>query len=478
MIRISVLVAAAIIVIAAFVAGSNYPGHWAVYALFTVLSNALLLNGFRRGAIFFDTFIGIFLWLGFWLKFTYGAVLNQFIFGLPLTFDGSGSAFDHALIVSTCGLAGFLLASWIRGCFFSYPEVPPSCRDSGLFLLYSRHRLLCVGLFLAVAVFVAVTNAWLGIYQRGMVAQTVLPFGLNGIYKWLLQFGLASISALIIRFEIELKRNVTLMAAAPALLELFLSNVSLLSRGMILNSAGLAFGTWRLLFSTKIPVGYIRMAMLAIAFGALFAGSVLTVNYLRISSYEVELADSPEAAASVAPQAAEVKGMTTPLFIERWIGIESVIAVSSSKQLGWDLWREAWRERYDDGKLTLYDRMFIKSPYTYTSDMEKRVFHFVSLPGIIAFFYYPGSLIFLFVVLCACGLLAASLEFLTYRYAGKNWPLCSLIAQVIAYRYASFGYVPEQSYLLFGALILNIAILFAADCFLIRRYKISVDLAK
>ena len=45
----------------ALVAGTHYEGHWIVYAVFTLTANALLFIGFRRQAIYFDTFIGIFL---------------------------------------------------------------------------------------------------------------------------------------------------------------------------------------------------------------------------------------------------------------------------------------------------------------------------------------------------------------------------------------------------------------------------------
>ena len=51
---------------------------------------------------------------------------------------------------------------------------------------------------------------------------------------------------------------------------------------------------------------------------------------------------------------------------------------------------------------------------------------------------------------------AAGFEILTYHLCDRNWILCSLFAQVVAFRFASFGYVPAQSYLLFGSLLLNI----------------------
>lgn len=452
----------------AYTAGSNYSGNWLVYLLFTIIANALLINGFRCCALFFDTFIGIFLWLGFWLKFSLRMALNQAAFGDALAFDRTPEAFDLALIVSSCGLAALLLASLVRERFFVYPNLVESCNSSGLFLLYKRYRLQCVAAFLAMVMLVATSNAWLGIYQRGMVAQTVFPYGLNGVYKWLLQFGLASLSALVIRFEIELNRNLTLMAVVPALLESLLSNVSLLSRGMILNSAGLALGGARLLSSMNIRVGFPRMAAIAITFAVLFAVSVLMVNFFRATLYEEPVAVS---STQPPPSASTIKNMTVPLFLDRWIGIDGVIAISSSKALGWDLWREAWQERFREGELSIYDKKFIDTPYRSNADNPK--FHFVSLPGFVAFFYFPGSLAFLFFALALCGWISAAIEIATYRYGGQNLVLCSLIAQVVAYRCAHFGYVPAQSYLLFGTLIMNVAIIFTADRALRRYLRVS-----
>jgi len=456
----------------AIIAGLQYEGQWYVYAMFTLIANALLFNGFRKRAIYFDIFIGIFLWLGFWLKFSVRVAFVDGKFSEPTgAFNGSAGAFDHALLIASCGFAGLLAASFLRQRFFRYTDTPPSCANNGLFQLYQTYRRTFIALFLLLVLAIAASNVWLGIYQRGMVVQTTLPFGLNGVYKWLLQFGLASIAALIIRFEIELNRNLSLWAVFPPLLECFFSNVSLLSRGMILNATALGIGGLRTLLAMKIRMDPKILAIAAVTFGLLFAGSVFAVNYLRASSVlqgveALSRSSSASAADSYkydsAAAADNAKAMAAPLFIDRWVGIEGVMSVSSSDRLGWDLWREAWQERFQEGQLTLYDRYFIDSPYALAS-IDKSRLHFVSLPGVIAFFYYPGSLWFLFLGLLALGGMAAILEFFTYRFAGQNWILCSLLAQVIAFRYASFGYVPSQSYLLFGTLVLNVLLIAGAD---------------
>ncbi len=461
MIRVVYLLCAVMIGVLSIAAGLRYQGHWSAYLAFTLIVNALLFNGFWKRAIYFDTFIGIFVWLGFWLKFSVRLAFMSGLFHEPVgAFDGSPEAFDSALNVSSCGIAALLAASLVRQRFFCYPDEPPACTQSGLFQFYKGHRKLLIGAFLGAVVLVAVSNAWLGIYQRGMVVQTVLPFGMNGVYKWLLQFGLASISALIVRFEIELNRNVSTWAVFPPLLECFFSNVSLLSRGMVLNASALMLGGFRVVagMRNRIPP---KMVAIAIAtFVVLFATSVVAVNYFRT----VSLGTDKSAAVVYS-----VNGLARPLVIDRWVGIEGVMAVSSSKRLGWDLWHEALAEKYQEGQLSIYDRIFIDSPYRNPS-IDRSKHHFVSLPGLVAFFYYPGSMGFLFAGLFVLGLAAAGLEYFTYRLGGRNWVLCSLFAQVIAFRYVSFGYVPGQSYLLFGTLVLNVLIILAANRLLAVHY--------
>ena len=139
------------------------------------------------------------------------------------------------------------------------------------------------------------------------------------------------------------------------------------------------------------------------------------------------------------------------------MGIEGVMAVSSYPAKGWELWKEAITEDFAYNRRTFYDEKIIDSPYK-NRDMTK--FHYVSLPGIIAFCFYPGSYVFLFICIFSLGILAGCIELFVYTLGGKNLILCALLSQVVAVRYIHFGYAPSQSYLLFGALILNVIIIY------------------
>jgi len=142
------------------------------------------------------------------------------------------------------------------------------------------------------------------------------------------------------------------------------------------------------------------------------------------------------------------------------------MSVSSYPNKGWDLWRQAWQEKYSENTTSFYDINLINSKYQYIKNH-----HYVSLPGIVGFLFYPGSYLFLFVCMILISLSASCFEIFIYKFGGKNIILCSLLAQVIAFRFASFGYVPAQSYLLFGTIFLNIAIIYIIEKILNIRCK-------
>jgi hypothetical protein len=442
----------------------EYKGHLYIYLLFSVVSNLLLYFGVRKKAIFFDTFIGVFFWLGFWLKLTLRICFTEGLFHEAVGgFDGSGAAFDRSLLVASCGLAGLLVASIIREKFvFSYPEKFNNTKLRGLFEFYKDHRKALLSVFVALFVTVAVTNVYFGIYQKGTITQTILPFGFNGIYKWLLLFGLASFSAVILRFEFEINKSISYMVVILSLIEGFFSNVSLLSRGMILNSGALLYGVFISLKLNALKISLRFFITIFMLFTLLFVSSVFMVNSIRGGAFQALLGYK-----ELSLEALDLEGaqnMAAPLFIDRWVGIEGVMAVSSYPNLGWNFWDTAWQETYNENATSFYDMTLIESPYINT---DKTKHHHISLPGIVAFFFYPGSFMFLFASMFMLGIIAASIERLVFNLGGENVILCSLLAQVVAYRFASFGYVPIQTYLLIGALFLNLFIIYFTDKFLL-----------
>ncbi len=490
-----------------FSSAKSYTGNVLIYLLFTLSFNSLLILGFCKHKIFFDTFIGLFFWLGFWFKFSVRIACMAGLFQEPVgLFDFSGAAYDRALLVSSCGALGLLLAHFVRRSFFSYNRnVELTSRMESLYGFYRNNRRVILGLFCFLFLAVAYTNIMYGIYQRGTVPRMVLPFGLNGVYTWLLLFGLSSFSAVILDCEFQQNRN-PYTASVISLLECFFSNSAMLSRGMILNGSSVLFGMNETAKRRAVHLSNFFKVTVIVAFAGLFALSVFAVNHIRMfrhaapalekrsgpvpdharivraaSSYTVsgtpDRTGSPVTVEKSRKRKFPDREIPKPqdvgldwmldwevfyitagkniklLLIDRWVGIEGTMAVSSYPRLGWGLWKKAWQEKFSHTGTSLYDQTILFSPYV---KLDLAEFHFINLPGILAFLYYPGSYLFLFGGMFVAGIFGAAMEWFVYRFGGGNVILCALMAQVLAYRYAHFGYAPGQTYMLLGTMVLNV----------------------
>lgn len=470
-----------VVAVMAFFALIMYPGHKITYIAFTAVLNTLLILGFTKGRIYFDTFIGIFFWLGFWVKYSLRIAFLGGQFQAPELigkFSGTAVEHDHALLVVFCGISGLIIASLVRRkFFFSYVNITKQARLESIFTFYQMYRRSILAVFFSLFLIVAVTNVVFGIYQRGTLPKTILPFGFSGVYTWLLLFGLTSVSAVILDCEFRLKNN-PYLASLMGILETFFSNVSMLSRGMILNGSSLITGMHDNAQKRSHHPGARYKVVVLIVFIVLFVSSVFVTNHVRnklfFSDFPTRSNISKSLLVKMAfanlalkysiiipePVVEAIAGVET-LLIDRWLGIEGVMSLVSHQCLGWDLWKQAWQEKYSHSGTSMYDLVVLGAS---TEGLKHH--HFISIPGIVAFFYYPGSILFLFLSMIMLGFLAAGVEWFVYKFGGANVILCALMGQLVAYRYAHFGYVPAQSYLLFGSLFLNVLIIYLFDRYL------------
>ena len=95
-----------------------------IYLFFSIISNYLIYFSFRKNSIFFETFLGLLLWLGFWFKFTCIIAFANGVFreGVGL-FNYTPESFNETLLVSQIGILSFILAGYFREIFiFKYPS--------------------------------------------------------------------------------------------------------------------------------------------------------------------------------------------------------------------------------------------------------------------------------------------------------------------------------------------------------------------
>ena len=449
-----------------FLSSQNYVGHIGYYLLFSFSFNFLLFRGFSSNKSFFDTFLGLFFWLGFWFKYSVRVAFMNGVFGDIGNFNNSGASHDRVLLISSLAAVGFLCASFIREKFiFSYKKLNDAKAHTGGAFFYNQHRMKIILFFVIIAVLIPLANAYLGIYQRGSIPRTSLPFGMNGIVTWLVFFGLSSVFSYIINFEVRTSQKASIWMILLGFSEITFSNLSMLSRGFFLNGSALLFGlneSFKKLKIEGLRQFYLRLSGILVI---LILISVFATSIIRMYRF----ADQGTTwNISIAKNSGDIIANSSALIVDRWLGIEGVMAVSSSNRLGPELWREGWAEKYKSSGTSFYDKTIISSSYK-NDDVANH--HFVTMPGIVGFFFYHGNIYWLFVSMVGLGLFAAFVELFVYNFGGGNLFLCSLMAEVVAYRFAHFGYVPAQSYLLFGTIIGNILVFYFLNKFFVFIYK-------
>ncbi len=449
---------------------TNYDGSLIIYLSFSIVFNFLIYFGFRKHSIFFETFLSLLLWLGFWFKFT---CIISFTDGLfregAGNFNYKPESFDEVLIISQIAILAFIISGYIRELFiFKYPNRIILEESKNQFLLKHRQKLWLI--FVTIVFVIGVSNFYLKIYQKGLFPLENFNFLFSGTYKWLLLFGLTTISSIFLFLEAKNLKKFFILTSFIAFFETFISSFSMLSRGMIFNSMAILFGIYK--FSNKVSIRnstsyYLKSLVLIML---LFYISVVSVNFIRSNFFYVgksadfikntsenlDIINKNEISKKSYSKLLDNNQEIFYLLINRWVGIDAVMSVHSKKEmLSIDFLKASTKEVPDFTGSTFYELKFNVN----NSEKNKKLYKNVkgnTLPGIIAFLYYSGSFLFLFICIILITMISSLIEYLAYRCSSKNLIFSSLIGQIIAFRLIHFGYLPSQTYLLLGTVFITI----------------------
>jgi hypothetical protein len=447
----------------------GYSGKKIIYFIFSIISFYLIFFSFRKKAIFFETFFGVYLFLGFWFKFSLIIFFDYgFTEGVNNFLDKVEKKYDYALLVSSVGFLGFILAGHLRELFISYPSKMEKLNKSEF---YRKNRKIILIIFFSFVVFVCFFNWQQKIYQRGLVGAQY-NFIIAGAVKTALLYGLSLCSAIIFFLELSTFKKLFPLTIFLAFFEAFASSVSMMSRGMFFNIGSLLFGLYK--FSNKVKLNlnlkfFLKIFLILLI---LFFISVNIVNYIRInifnnitsSEQKLNLLQNKSKNISVLKDSEEryfsFKEFNH-LLIHRWVGIDAILIVSGHKEiLNYSFLQESFREKF-----SITDNSFYENSFNLKPMVKSKFSAFIqgnTLPGLIAFLFYSGSLIFLFFSMMLISFFAFVLEFISFELLSRNLLFTAIIGQTIAYRLANFGYLPSQSYLLFGSIIVIIFLVYLA----------------
>jgi hypothetical protein len=388
------------------------------------------------------------------------------------SFDFKPVSYDNVLTISSIGILGFVFGSYLREKIYVYKAF----KDKNISFLdfYLDNRKIILKIFFLVIFSFSIFNFIFYIYQKGTVPLLTLPFKLNYLVGWLLTFGFASFSSLIIYVEFLVNKKYKYSAILFGFIEVFISSVSLLSRAMIFNGFSLLLGLYRIKEILDNKINKVEIIKYFIILLILFLISLISVGKIRenrdfpigheVHSYIPKIKVSKSSGIISEEINKNINYLNQILFLiaGRWVGIEGVMCIYAKKDKGLDLLAESLSEKFNFNN-SFYENNIKGSYYKFSKDPPV---YTVYTPGLFAYLYYSGSKIFLFVGVLILTLFASYLEFLACKFSKNNLIFSSLIGNVIAYRFAHFGYLPLNSYKIFIAIIITIFLIW-----LIMNYK-------
>ena len=148
------------------------------------------------------------------------------------------------------------------------------------------------------------------------------------------------------------------------------------------------------------------------------------------------------------------------ILINRWIGIESLILVHYSEKASFNLLFDSLSEKKNIDDNTFYEKTFNLDENKIIFKNNSEVLKGNTLPGIITFLYYSGSLLFVSISLFLIIFIFTLFEKFILNISSINHIYSCFISHMIATRLFHFGYAPKDSYLFLMSVLLSVTLIF------------------
>ena len=433
----------------------NYEGNILVLLLFDLLSFVIVLNCTFKKTYLFDLFIAFYLTMGFFLKFNVLLFFGGDFFNILTLFSSKNEVtppiLDKALLASCVSFLAILVSSLFFRYKFNLPT-PPKKSLNIIYPFYIKHRPKIILLTIFAVLLFNIANIRFGIYSKGGISQ--YNFVITYIFKYFLSFGFTFYLLYLLQMEIDRKKNFPVVFSGLIFFENMLSNISQMSRAMILSSMTIFIGISK----------HCKMKKIKLSYKSIVSIIGIIILFFIISLHEVTSNRDDKFIHARSPQSINIEKVNEGEFksflvkwskgmlVERWVGIEGIIAVSSYPSLSWDLFKSSLHEKNIRG-LSFYDANFIKSAYIDVNFSKKQ---FVTLPGFVAYFFYPGSFILLSIFIFVTVSIGYLFECFSVYISNKNYIISAFVSNLVAYRLINFGYMPMNTIQYFILILLTL----------------------
>lgn len=431
----------------------DYPSNKFLYSLFTLTSFSLLIISLNKNSFFFEKFFAIYLFLGFWFKFSFLIVFsegNEYIFA-----EGVGkinpSELNKPLFISSIFFIFLSLLILFRVKIFNKYNFFFKLREKKELLFKSKFIESTLTLSFAIfCLLLSIINFNYNIFQKGMP----VPLQFNNIFvlilKWFFLVGFISIISILLFNKIKRSKKNFLMPVLYSLILIFIYNISLLSRAMIFDFVAILFGIIAV-YKKEFLMKKFELFIIFFFSIILFLSSILIINEIRLSKNIIQKKEKTNLQIFDIRKNFHLNEMRV-LILNRFVGIDSLINVAKSKNLSLEL-------LLDSTKYKKKDKGFYENVFLIKDENKNNLKNYnIIVPGIIAYLYYSGSIILVIAFFFTIYLIMIFLEFLTSRLSNNNLILTSVIGNILAYRLIHFGYMPFNSYQIILAVFLAICI--------------------
>jgi hypothetical protein len=450
------------------------------YCFFLLLTFFYLTN---NKSSYFEIFFSSYLFLGFWFKYIF-----SLIFYNGIIYDSGqikSTKIDEVLILTILITFVCLISSFLNKKFINIDVKKNETRVKSFcenFYLNNRNIILII--FILLISFVGFFNNKLGIFQRGFIYLPETSMYINNFIKWLLLFGFTTFSCFIIHIEILNYKKINIFTVIIAFFEIFISYTSMLSRSFIINSISLIFPIYQksLFFKKAHDKKFISLFIVIIFLGLISLYLVNNIRLSKLSSMKDEWTANQNKQLNIEnPKDLKIKEYNfqipkselenfqnkpvTPIkvinfiLINRWIGIDSLIVVNSFEKKNFDLFFQSLREDKNNLENTFYEKTFNLSSEKLNMEINQKYLKGNTLPGIISFLYYSGSIYFVLISLFIIFILCNSFERLIKKITQGNTIFVCFLSNMIATRLIHFGYAPKDTYLFILSILLSVLLM-------------------
>jgi hypothetical protein len=329
-------------------------------------------------------------------------------------------------------------------------------------------------------------NNKLGIYQRGFIYFSETSIYISNLIKWLLVFGFTTFSCFVIHIEILYYKRINIFTLIIAFFEIFISYTSMLSRSFIINSISIIFPIYQksLFFKKAHDKKFIFLFIFIIILTliSLYVVNSIRLNKiysmmdqqisnqkkqlnieslkdLKINDYNFQIPKSESKLENLQNRPNTTEKMINFILVNRWIGIESLILVHSFEKKSFDLFFKSLSEDKNNFENTFYEKTFNLTSEKKSIKINQNYLKGNTLPGIISFLYYSGSIYFVLISLFITIILCNSFERLIKRTTQGNAIFACFLSNLIATRLIHFGYAPKDTYLFVLSILLSILLM-------------------